>query len=206
MVKSFDTVNLKEGIAMPNIKSAIKRVKVTEKKTLRNRMVYHEMMTAVKKFKKAVASNDAEGAEQLLSAAFSEIDAAAFKGVIHKNNAARKKAGLSGRLRDLKSGKLVVVAKVDTKARAAAKAAAQAAERDRLKREAAEKAAAKAAKDEKPVKEKKAKKEKADEKAEKPAKEKAEKSEKPAKEKAEKADKADKAEKPAKEKAAKDEK
>jgi small subunit ribosomal protein S20 len=186
---------------MPSIKSAIKRVKVTEKKTLRNRMVYHEMMTAVKKFKKAVASNDAEGAEKLLPVAVSEIDAAVGKGVIHKNNAARKKSRLAGQLRDLKSGKLVVAVKVDTNARAAAKAAKLAAEREQAKREAAEKAAAKTLKEEKPAKEKKAKKEKAEEKpekAEKPAKEKAE---KPAKEKAEKADKA---EKPAKEKAAKD--
>jgi len=161
---------------MPNIKSAIKRVKVTEKKTLRNKMVYHEMMTSVKKFRNAIKSNDAEGAEKLLPAAFSEIDAAAAKGVIHKNNASRKKSRLSAQLRDLKSGKLVVVAKVDTKARAAQKAAALVAERERAKQEAAAKKEAKEAAEAKPSRKVKAE-AKAEAKAEKRTKKAADKAE-----------------------------
>ncbi len=77
---------------MPNIKSAIKRVKVNEKKNLRNRMVKTGVKTAIKKYKSAVG--EGEAAVQL-SAATSAIDKAAAKGVMHKNAANRKKARLA---------------------------------------------------------------------------------------------------------------
>jgi len=157
---------------MANIKSAIKRVNVTEKKTMQNKMVYSGMQTSIKKFRNAIRSNDAETAEKLLPAAFSEIDSAVSKGVIHKNNGARRKSRLSCQLRDLKSGKLVIVAKVDTKARAAQKAAERAAERDRVKAEALERREAKEAAEAKP-----SRKEKADAKAEAKAEKRAKKAE-----------------------------
>lgn len=81
---------------MPNIKSAVKRVKVTEKKNLRNRMVKSAMKTQVKKFETAVAANEADAA--ILSATQGMLDRAAAKGVIHKNAANRKKARLAKRL------------------------------------------------------------------------------------------------------------
>ena len=81
---------------MPNIKSAIKRVKVTEKKNLRNRMIKSAMKTQIKKFETAVSANEAD--VKLLSATQGAVDKAAAKGVIHKNAANRKKARLAKRL------------------------------------------------------------------------------------------------------------
>ena len=51
---------------MANIKSAQKRIKVTEKKTLQNKMVKSALKTAIKKFEAAVAANNAEEAKALL--------------------------------------------------------------------------------------------------------------------------------------------
>ena len=82
---------------MPNIQSAKKRVKVSEKKNLRNRMVMSGVRTSLKKFDASVTANDA-AAEQQLSATVSVIDKAAAKGVVHKNAANRKKARLAKRL------------------------------------------------------------------------------------------------------------
>ncbi len=82
---------------MPNIKSAKKRVKVSEKKNLRNRVVKSGVRTAVKKFDAAVAA-DAASAAAVLSDTTSAIDKAAAKGVMHKNAANRKKARLAKRL------------------------------------------------------------------------------------------------------------
>lgn len=79
---------------MPNIKSAIKRVKVSEKKNLRNRMIKTGVKTAVKKFQVELASNPSAANVQL-SATTSAIDKAAAKGILHKNTANRKKARLA---------------------------------------------------------------------------------------------------------------
>ncbi|HIS01747.1 MAG TPA: 30S ribosomal protein S20 [Candidatus Excrementavichristensenella intestinipullorum] len=81
---------------MPNIKSAMKRVKVNEKKNLRNRMIKSAMRTSIKKYDAAVAAGTAD--VQALSAVASAVDKAASKGVIHKNAANRKKARLAKRL------------------------------------------------------------------------------------------------------------
>ena len=83
---------------MPNIKSAIKRVSVIEKKTLRNNMIKSEYKTAVKRFEEAVSNNNVEEATKLLSVATKKIDQACTKGVIVKNTAARKKSNLSKKL------------------------------------------------------------------------------------------------------------
>ena len=83
---------------MPNIKSAIKRVSVIEKKTLRNNMIKSAYKTAVKNFEAAVAEGDAKKAESLLSEATKKIDQACTKGVIVKNTAARKKSNLAKKL------------------------------------------------------------------------------------------------------------
>ncbi len=83
---------------MPNIKSAIKRVSVIEKKTLRNNMIKSEYKTAIKNFEAAVAEGDAKKAEALFSEATKKIDGACTKGVIVKNTAARKKSSLAKKL------------------------------------------------------------------------------------------------------------
>ena len=79
---------------MPNIQSAKKRVKVSEKKNLRNRIVKSGMRSAVRKLNAAVA-DDPKNAGAVLSATSAVIDKAASKGVIHKNAANRKKARLA---------------------------------------------------------------------------------------------------------------
>ena len=78
---------------MPNIKSAMKRVKVTEKKNLRNRMIKSAMRTSVKKFDAAVTAGQVDA--QLLSATSSAVDRAVSKGVMSKNAANRKKARMA---------------------------------------------------------------------------------------------------------------
>jgi small subunit ribosomal protein S20 len=83
---------------MPNIKSAIKRVSVIEKKTLRNNMIKSEYKTAIRRFEEALANNDKEKATELFSVATRKIDQACTKGVIVKNTAARKKSNLAKKL------------------------------------------------------------------------------------------------------------
>lgn len=87
---------------MPNIKSAIKRVNVIEKKTLRNNMIKSAYKTAVKNFEAAVAEGDVKKAESLFSEATKKIDQACTKGVIVKNTAARKKSNLAKKLNAMK--------------------------------------------------------------------------------------------------------
>ena len=83
---------------MPNIKSAIKRVSVIEKKTLRNNMIKSEYKTAIKRFEEALNNNNIEEATKLFSEATKKIDQACTKGVIVKNTASRKKSLLAKKL------------------------------------------------------------------------------------------------------------
>ena len=83
---------------MPNIKSAKKRVRIIEKKTLRNNMIKSGYKTAVRKFEEAVNAGNIDEAKVLLSNATKRIDQACSKGVIVKNTAARKKSNLSKKL------------------------------------------------------------------------------------------------------------
>ena len=83
---------------MANIKSAKKRIKVTETKTLNNRMVKSALKTIIKKFEAAVDAKNSEDAKALFSSVAKSLDMATTKGVIHKNMAARKKSRLATRL------------------------------------------------------------------------------------------------------------
>ena len=76
---------------MPNIKSAMKRVKVTEKKTAANKSKKSEIRTEIKKAKASIAASPADSAEAVKSVQIT-VDKAAAKGYIHKNAAARKKS------------------------------------------------------------------------------------------------------------------
>ena len=82
---------------MPNIKSAIKRVKTTSTRTLRNAAAKSALRTSIKKFEAAVAAGDAN-APVLLKQACRSLDKAVTKGLLHKNNAARKKSRLTKKL------------------------------------------------------------------------------------------------------------
>ncbi|CDF58085.1 30S ribosomal protein S20 [Thermobrachium celere] len=83
---------------MANIKSAIKRIRVTERRTLRNKMVKSAVKTAIKKFEVALNSGNIEEAKVLYAQAVKALDKAAAKGVIHKNAASRKKSRLTVKL------------------------------------------------------------------------------------------------------------
>ena len=82
---------------MPNTQSAIKRVRQERKRRLQNRRVRTRMRTFVKKAQSAIAEGDQEAASGAVVAAVREIDKAAQKGVIHQNNAARRKSRLMQR-------------------------------------------------------------------------------------------------------------
>ena len=88
---------------MPNIKSAIKRTRIIEKKTMQNNMVKSAYKTAVKKFEQAVAEGKVEEATKLFSEATKKVDQACTKGVIVKNTAARKKSGMAKKLNAIKA-------------------------------------------------------------------------------------------------------
>lgn len=82
---------------MANTRSAIKRIRSSARKRARNTLVRSSVRTAVKKANSAVQGESAEGAEAV-KRAISELDRAASKGVIHKNNAARRKSRLMKKL------------------------------------------------------------------------------------------------------------
>ncbi|RME07461.1 MAG: 30S ribosomal protein S20 [Anaerolineae bacterium] len=83
---------------MANIKSQIKRNRQNEKRRLRNRVFRGRARTFVKKARLAIESGDVEAAREATRMAVSALDKAAEKGVIHKNNAARRKSRLMKRL------------------------------------------------------------------------------------------------------------
>ena len=83
---------------MPNIKSAKKRVLVIQKKTLINQMHKTALKTAIKKFNEAVESKNVEEAKVLFNEAVSKLDKGVKQGILHKNNAARKKSQLALKL------------------------------------------------------------------------------------------------------------
>lgn len=83
---------------MPNIKSAIKRVSVIEKKTLQNNMIKSAYKTAIKTFEAAVEAGDKAKAEETFKIAVKKVDQACTKGVIKANTASRKKSSLSKKL------------------------------------------------------------------------------------------------------------
>ena len=77
---------------MPNIKSAKKRVIVTDKKTLANKMFVTSMKTMMKKYEKAVNDKDTALAQKTYKDDVKKLDQAVCKGHLHKNAAARKKS------------------------------------------------------------------------------------------------------------------
>ena len=86
---------------MANIQSAIKRNRQNEKQRLRNRNVRGKARTQVKKAKEAIQTGDREAAIANVKEAVKSLDRAASKGVIHNNNAARRKSRLFKQLAKL---------------------------------------------------------------------------------------------------------
>ncbi len=86
---------------MPNIKSAKKRVILTEKANLRNRSIRSALRTSIKKADAAIDAK-ASDMDANVTAAIKSIDKAAAKGILHKNTAARKKSALTVKLNKAK--------------------------------------------------------------------------------------------------------
>ncbi len=80
---------------MANIKSQIKRNRQNEKRRLRNKSVKSSLKTAIRKFNEATEAGNVDAAAVLLRDASRQLDKAASKGVIHKNQAANRKSGLA---------------------------------------------------------------------------------------------------------------
>ena len=87
---------------MPNIKSAKKRVKVTEVKSAQNLSFKTNLKTTLKKFEQAVAAGDKAAAEVCYKAAVSKLDKAVAKNAMHINAAARKKSQFTVKLNAMK--------------------------------------------------------------------------------------------------------
>lgn len=90
---------------MANIKSAIKRNRQNEKHRDRNKLYRGSARTLVRKANLAIQSGDVEKARMATKEAASSLDKAAEKGVIHKNNAARRKGAIMSKLAALESKK-----------------------------------------------------------------------------------------------------
>ena len=85
---------------MPVTKSAQKQVRVTERRRLRNKSVHSLCKTSIAKAERLIFSGELELAQEAVVAAISSLDKAAEKGIIHPNNAARRKSRLMKKLNE----------------------------------------------------------------------------------------------------------
>ena len=86
---------------MPNIKSASKRVLLTQKAAAKNKAAKSLIKTNIKKFDAAASGSDHEAAENAYRTAVKTVDRAATKGLIHKNKAARRKSAMAKKLNSI---------------------------------------------------------------------------------------------------------
>lgn len=86
---------------MPNIKSAKKRVLVSEAKAAQNKAVKSAVKTDLKKFEAAVTGGNRSEAEGAYKVAVKAVDKAVVHGLLHKNNAAHKKSSMTIKLNKL---------------------------------------------------------------------------------------------------------
>jgi small subunit ribosomal protein S20 len=93
----------KRGFRVANIKSQIKRNKQNEKARQRNKAVKSTLKTSVRKFREAADAGDADAVAAAMRAATRDLDKAASKGVIHKNQAANRKSAIAKRAAELQS-------------------------------------------------------------------------------------------------------
>jgi small subunit ribosomal protein S20 len=80
---------------LPNIKSAAKRARQNITREKRNRRIKSMLKTSIRRYEESLQSGDMAEAKIKLNTAVRQIDKAAAKGIVHKNNAARKKSRLS---------------------------------------------------------------------------------------------------------------
>lgn len=84
---------------MANLKSAIKRIKINEKKREQNTSFKSTMRTKIKRVEHLVEAEDLEGAKEAFNEAARSIDKVVQKGIIHKNNGNRHKARLAKKIK-----------------------------------------------------------------------------------------------------------
>jgi small subunit ribosomal protein S20 len=83
---------------LPGSKSAQKQVRVSERKRLRNKSITSQCKTNITRAERLIFSGELEAASQAVTEAVVSLDRAAEKGVIHPNNAARRKSRLMKKL------------------------------------------------------------------------------------------------------------
>jgi small subunit ribosomal protein S20 len=83
---------------LANTRSAIKRIRQNQKRRLRNRFYRGRARTTIKQARQAISAEDLEAAREKTMEAISALDKAAVKGVVHKNNASRRKSRLMKQL------------------------------------------------------------------------------------------------------------
>ena len=88
---------------MPNIDSSIRQLRTDARRTTRNKSIRTGCKSSITKAEKLIAAGKADEAKVAVLAASSTLDKAAVKGVIHPNNAARRKARLIKKLNSVKS-------------------------------------------------------------------------------------------------------
>ena len=86
---------------MPNIKSAKKRVEIGRIREMRNKARRTFLRTTLKRFDVAVSAGDKAQADSAYKLAVKTVDKAAARGILHQNNAARKKSTLTRRLNSM---------------------------------------------------------------------------------------------------------
>ncbi|BFH61392.1 MULTISPECIES: 30S ribosomal protein S20 [Paenibacillus] len=86
---------------MPNIKSAVKRVKTNDKRRALNASQKSALRTAIKAADTALVNTEVEAAKAAVQAASRKLDKAVSKGLVHKNAASRKKSRLAKKLNAL---------------------------------------------------------------------------------------------------------
>jgi small subunit ribosomal protein S20 len=88
---------------LPNIKSAEKMVRVTERKRLRNKSVRTMCKTSITKAERLIFLGDLSAAQEAVAVAITSLDKAAEKGIVHPNNAARRKSRLMKKFNQLQA-------------------------------------------------------------------------------------------------------
>lgn len=82
---------------MPNIKSKVKRMRQSEDRRIRNKAVKSSLKTSIRKFHESAAAGDVDEATTRMRHACRQLDKAASKGLIHRNQASNRKSAIARR-------------------------------------------------------------------------------------------------------------
>jgi small subunit ribosomal protein S20 len=132
---------------MANTSAAKKEMRASARRALRNRSARSAVKTRVARFRRATGTGAAEAVTELAAVAISSLDRAAAKGVLHGNNAARRKSRLQKRLNAALAGTITTEPAKGSRGRTAAEKATQSAKAAKsaaAKRPAAKKSSKKA--------------------------------------------------------------